>query len=118
MQKDDPEMAAQWLAAIVESSHDAIISKTLDGIISSWNKAAARLFGYQAEEVIGKPITMLFPEERLVEEARILASIRRGERVESYETVRRRKDGTQVEVALTVSPVRDTQGRIVGASKI
>jgi PAS domain S-box-containing protein len=112
------EVAAQRLAAIVESSDDAIVAKNLDGIIRSWNAGAERLFGYTAEEAIGKPITMLIPEERLDEETTILARIRAGERVDHYETVRRRKDGSPIEISLTVSPVRDAAGRIIGASKI
>jgi PAS domain S-box-containing protein len=105
-------------AAIVENSDDAIISKNLDGIILSWNPGAERLYGYTAAEAIGQPVTMLIPSDRPDEEPRILAQIRRGERVDHYETVRRHKDGTLVDVSLTVSPVRDTGGRIVGASKI
>lgn len=110
--------SAQHLVAIVESSDDAIISKSLDGVIKSWNSGAQRLFGYTPEEVIGKPITILIPPERLDEEPHILARIRRGERVDHYETVRRRKDGSLIDISLTVSPVRDAGGRIVGASKI
>jgi len=111
--------AAEWrLAAIIESSDDAIISKNLDGIITSWNRGAERLFGYQAEEVIGQPITLLIPEDRQDEEPRILERLRRGERVDHFETVRRRKDGRQVAISLTVSPVRNQHGRIIGASKI
>lgn len=111
--------AAEWrLAAIIESSADAIVSKNLDGIITSWNQGAERLFGYLAEEVIGKPITILIPEDRQEEEPRILERLRRGERVDHFETVRRRKDGSLVEISLTVSPVMDRQGRIIGASKI
>ncbi len=106
------------LAAIVESSDDAIISKDLDGIIQSWNAGAERLFGYAAAEVIGRPITIIAPPGRPDEEAGILERIRRGERVEHYEAVRARKDGQLVEVSLTVSPVRDETGRIIGASKI
>ena len=110
--------AASWLAAIVESSDDAIVSKTLDGIITSWNPAAQRLFGYTAEEVIGCPITILAPPDRQNEMPANLERIRRGERVERYETVRQRKDGSLVDISLTVSPIRDETGRIVGASKI
>jgi two-component system CheB/CheR fusion protein len=110
--------AASWLAAIVESSDDAIVSKTLDGIITSWNPAAQRLFGYTAEEVIGCPISILAPPDRQNEMPANLARICRGERVERYETVRRRKDGSLVDISLTVSPIRDETGRIVGASKI
>ncbi len=112
------EQASRQLAAIVESSEDAIISKDLDGIITSWNQAAERLFGYTSEEVIGRPITLLIPAERHDEEPGILESIRRGERIEHYETVRQRKDGSLLDVSLTVSPIRDAQGSIVGASKI
>lgn len=112
------ELATQRLAAVVESSDDAIISKDLNGVITSWNRGAARLFGYTAEEAIGQPIMMLFPPDRLDEEAEIVGRVRRGERVEHYETVRRRKDGCLVEISLTVSPVRDADGKILGASKI
>ena len=106
------------LAAIVDSSQDAIISKTLDGIITSWNAAATRMFGYTADEAIGQPVLMLIPPDRREEETAILARLRRGEPIESYETVRRRKDGGQVDISLTISPLRDGAGRIVGASKI
>ena len=106
------------LAAIVESSDDAIVSKNLDGIISSWNKSAERLFGYSAEEAIGKHITLIIPPERRSEEDTIISRIRRGERVDHFETFRRRKDGSLIEVALTISPVKDSDGRIVGASKV
>ncbi|HEX8852439.1 MAG TPA: PAS domain S-box protein, partial [Pyrinomonadaceae bacterium] len=105
-------------AAIVENSDDAIISKNLDGVILSWNPGARRLYGYTAEEAVGRPVTMLIPDDRPDEEPRILEQIRRGQRVDHYETVRVRKDGTFLEVSLTVSPVRDASGRIVGASKI
>ena len=106
------------LAEIVASSDDAIASKTLDGIVTSWNRAAERLFGYAAEEMIGRPIALLAAPGREDEMPAILARIRRGERIDHLETVRRRKDGGLVEIALTVSPVRDRRGRIVGASKI
>jgi PAS domain S-box-containing protein len=106
------------LAAVVESSDDAIVSKDLNGIIATFNRAAELLFGYKAEEVIGKPVTILIPTDRQDEEPEILARIRRGERVDHSETVRRRKDGTLVDISLTVSPVKDDQGRIIGASKI
>jgi PAS domain S-box-containing protein len=106
------------LAAVVDSSDDAIISKDLNGVIATFNRGAERLFGYKAEEVVGKPVTILFPPDRQHEEPEILARIRRGERVDHFETVRRRKDGTLVDISLTVSPVKDDQGRIVGASKI
>lgn len=106
------------LASIVESSNDAIVSKDLDGVIQSWNRGAERLFGYRPEEAIGKSVTILIPSDRLGEEADILARIRRGERVETYETIRQRKDGSQLHVSLTVSPMRDVDGRVIGASKI
>jgi PAS domain S-box-containing protein len=106
------------LAAIVESSDDAIVSKDLNGVILSWNAGAERLFGYTAPEAIGQPITMLIPPDRADEEPGILERIRRGERVEHYETIRRRKDGTLVDISLTVSPIVDEHGQIVGASKI
>jgi two-component system, chemotaxis family, CheB/CheR fusion protein len=112
------EQIARHLASIVESSDDAIVSKTLDGIITSWNRGAERLFGYTADEIVGRPVTVIIPPERSNEEPGILARIRCGERIDHYETVRRRKDGSLVEISLTVSPVRDAQGRIVGASKI
>ena len=112
------EQARAQLAAIVESSDDAIISKDLDGVIVSWNAAAQTLFGYTADEAVGKSITILIPPPLLDEEPRILARIRRGESIEHYETVRRRKDGTLLDIALTISPVRDRRGTIVGASKI
>lgn len=112
------EQAAQRLAAIVESSADAIVAKDLNGVITSWNQGAERLFGYTAEEVIGRPITIVIPEDRLDEEPEILARIRRGERVEHFETIRRRKDGSLVEISLTISPIRNRKGEIVGASKI
>jgi PAS domain S-box-containing protein len=106
------------LAAIVESSDDAIVSKDLNGIITSWNHGAEQLFGYTAEEAIGRSITMLIPVERLAEEDMVLGRIRRGERVEHFDTIRRHKDGRSVAVSLTVSPIRDAAGVIVGASKI
>ena len=109
---------AQRLSAIVEFSDDAIISKDLDGVIMSWNAGAKRIFGYTAEEAVGKPVTMLIPEERFNEEPEILGRIRRGERVDHYETIRRRKDGALIDISLSVSPIRNDEGRIVGASKI
>ena len=112
------EQAAEHLASIVESSDDAIVSKDLDGIIRTWNRGAERLFGYKAAEVIGRPITILIPLDRRDEEPGILARIRRGERVDHYETVRRHKDGSLIDISLTVSPTRDAKGAIVGASKI
>ena len=112
------EAAARQLAAIVESSEDAIISKNLDGIISTWNRGAEQLFGYTAAEAIGRPISMLIPEDQANEEPKILERISRGERIEQYETVRRRKDSSLVEVSLMISPMRDGSGQVVGASKI
>jgi PAS domain S-box-containing protein len=109
---------ALHLAAIVESSDDAIISKDLDGVIKSWNNGAEKIFGYSAQETIGKSITMLIPAGRQDEEPQILERIRRGERVESYETVRQRKDRSLIDVSLTVSPVKDAQNKVIGASKI
>ncbi|MDP9003760.1 MAG: PAS domain S-box protein, partial [Verrucomicrobiota bacterium] len=114
-QADD---ASRRLAAIIESSDDAIISKDLDGRITSWNEAATRLFGYEADEIIGQSVTTLIPLERQDEEPGILGRIRRGERLEHYETVRRRKDGTLFDISLTVSPIKDASGKVVGASKI
>ena len=112
------DLAVQRLAAIVESSDDAILAKDLDGIITAWNAGAQRLFGYAAEEVIGKPITILIPIDRHEEESVILARIRAGEHIDRFETVRRRKDGSLVDVSSAMSPIKDADGRIIGASKI
>ena len=112
------ELAPYWLAAIIESADDAIISKTLEGIITSWNKGAERIFGYTAEEAIGQPITILIPSKHLYEEPTILSRIKAGERIEHYETVRVRKDGTFVDISLTVSPILSADGRVIGASKV
>ncbi|HET6893043.1 MAG TPA: PAS domain S-box protein, partial [Pyrinomonadaceae bacterium] len=112
------EIANQLLAAIVESSEDAIVSKSLEGIITSWNRGAEHVFGYTAAEAIGKPITMLIPPDRLDEEPAILQRVREGKRVEHYETVRRRKDGRLIDISLSVSPIKDEEGKIFGASKI
>ena len=109
---------ASRLAAIVESSDDAIIGKTLDGIITSWNGAAEKIFGYTADEVVGRPLTILIPDERVDEEMEILAAIRRGDRVRHLDTVRRTKDGRLVTLSITSSPIRDRAGRLVGASKV
>jgi PAS domain S-box-containing protein len=106
------------LAAIVESSDDAIISKDLNGCIMSWNQGAQRLFGYTAQEMIGQPVHRLIPQDRLDEEPRILERLRLGQRIDHYETVRQRKDGTMIDVSLSVSPIKDRGGRIVGASKV
>ena len=106
------------LASIVASSDDAIISKDLNGIITSWNRGAERLFGYTAQEMIGQSVTTLIPSDRTDEEPGILEHLRRGERIDHFETVRRRKDGTLVDISLTVSPITNARGQIVGASKI
>jgi len=106
------------LAAIVESSNDAIIGKTMDGIVTDWNAAAEAMFGYTAAEMIGQPIVVLLPRERIAEETAILERIHRGERAETFETTRCRKDGRVIPVAVTISPIRDASGAIVGASKI
>jgi PAS domain S-box-containing protein len=112
------EVASGHLAAIVEGSDDAILSKNLRGIITSWNKGAERIFGYVADEVVGQPVTILIPPDRLNEETVILGRIRRGERVDHYETIRRCKDGALLDVSLTISPIRASSGKIIGASKI
>lgn len=110
--------ASRQLAAIIESSDDAIISKNLDGVISSWNKSAERLFGYTAEEAIGQKITLIIPPDRLDEEPAILDRLRRGERVDHFETIRMRKDGRLLDISVTISPIRNDLGRVVGASKV
>src|SRR5207247_3811063 len=112
------EETRNQLAAIVASSDDAIISKTLEGIIVSWNDGAERMFGYSAKEVIGGPMTVLIPPESLDEETQILNKLKQGERIQHYETVRLRKDGSKIDASLTISPVKDATGRIIGASKI
>jgi len=112
------EQRLRSLAGIVESSDDAIVSKNLDGVIATWNSGAERMFGYSAGEAIGHPITIVIPKDRLHEEHEILTRVRRGERVDHFETVRQRKDGSLVNISLSVSPVRDDKGQIVGASKI
>ena len=113
------ETAELLLSAIVDSSEDAIISKDLDGVITSWNKSAERLFGYSAEEAIGRTVAeLLIPEDRQQEEPDILVRLRKGERVDHFETVRRRKDGSLIDISLTISPVKDQHGRIIGASKV
>ena len=112
------EEVAQHYVAIVESSDDAIISKDVNGVITSWNNGAQRLFGYTSQEAIGEPVTLLIPADRHDEEPKILERIRRGERIDQYETVRQRKDGSLIDISLTVSPIRDLRGNIIGASKI
>jgi PAS domain S-box-containing protein len=110
--------SSRWLAAVVDSSNDPIVTKTMDGVIRSWNHAAERLFGYTAAEAIGRPIFLIVPEDLVAEEEEVLARLRRGERIDHFETVRRAKDGRRIPVSLTISPVRDDQGNIIGASKI
>ena len=112
------EVAESFLGALVESAEDAIIGKNLNGIVTSWNPAAEKLFGYTAAEIIGKPMTILFPDDHADEETQILGRIRNGERIEHYQTARRRKDGKLIDVAQTISPIRDSLGRIVGVSNI
>ena len=112
------EQRLRWLASIVESSDEAIVSKNLDGVITSWNRGAERVFGYTAEEAVGQPITIVIPQDRQDEERTILTRIRRGERVDRFETVRRRQHGSLIVVSLTISPVRNAEGKVVGASKI
>jgi PAS domain S-box-containing protein len=114
----DLRQTEQFLALIVQSSDDAIVSKNLDGIITSWNKGAERVFGYTAEEAVGQPITIVIPQDRQDEERTILTRIRRGERVEHFETIRQRKHGSLIWVSLTISPVKNAEGKIIGASKV
>jgi PAS domain S-box-containing protein len=106
------------LSAIVESSGDAIVRKTLEGIIISWNRAAESMFGYSAAEAVGQSIRLIIPDDRQEEEDKIFSQIRRGEKVDHFETVRQTKDGRKLDVSLTVSPIRDSSGRVVGASKV
>ena len=113
-----PRWLRYHLAALVASADDAIISKTLDGTIQTWNEGAEKILGYAAHEIIGKPIFTLIPPELHEEEHEILRKIRRGERVSHFDTVRVTKDGRRVDVSLTISPINDRKGRIVGASKI
>jgi PAS domain S-box-containing protein len=116
--RDLSQIALLRLAAIVESSDDAIVSKDLNGIINSWNKGAERILGFTAEEVIGQPVTILIPPDRQAEETEIIGRIRKGQRIEHFETLRRRKDGTLINVSLTVSPIKNELGEVIGASKI
>ncbi|MGE4249869.1 MAG: PAS domain S-box protein [Parvibaculaceae bacterium] len=118
IERQAADVAAGRLVALVESSDDAIVAKTLDGVIQNWNRGAESLFGYTAEEVIGKSITILIPPDRLTEEETILSRIRKGERMSHYATIRRRKDGSLIHVSLTISPIIDASGQIIGASKI
>jgi PAS domain S-box-containing protein len=117
-QRKQSETASRQLAAIVENSGDAIISKNLEGIIATWNQGAQALFGYSQEEMIGKSILTIIPPSRHAEEQHILQQVREGKRITHYETIRQRKDGSLVDVSLTVSPIKDAEGRIVGVSKI
>jgi PAS domain S-box-containing protein len=117
-EKTQAALMTERLAAIIESSDDIIASKTLDGVLTSWNRGAERILGYTAEEVIGRHVSMLMPPELVEDMPRILDRIRRGEKVDHYQTRRRRKDGRIIDVSLTVSPIRDASGRIIGASKI
>jgi PAS domain S-box-containing protein len=114
----ESEQQLRFLASIVQSSDDAIVSKNLDGIITSWNKGAERVFGYTAEEAVGQPITIVIPQDRQDEERTILTRIRRGARIEHFETVRQRKHGSLIWVSLTISPVKNAEGKIIGASKV
>lgn len=115
----DPKFdAGLWLYSVIDNSGDAILSKTLDGIITSWNAGAEKLFGFTAAEAIGQPITLIIPQDRLHEEADIIGKLRAGERIDRFETVRRRSDGKSVHVEVTISPVSNAAGEIIGASKI
>ena len=118
LSEEEADRARALLAAIVQSSEDAIVSKTLDGIVTSWNESAERLFGFTAHEMIGEPITRIIPKSMQHEELEILAKLHRGERIERYETIRVRKDGQPVDVSLAISPVRDSANQIVGAAKV
>jgi PAS domain S-box-containing protein len=117
-ERRNAEQLRQHLAAVIESSDDAIVSKDLNGVIRTWNAGAQRIFGYTAEEMVGTPITRLMPPERVHEEDQILRELRSGRRVDHFETVRVRKDGRQIDVSVTISPVRNAEGRIIGASKV
>ena len=117
-QRKEGDAMRSRLSAVIESSDDAIITKTLDGIITSWNPGAQRIFGYSVHEVLGKPITLLIPADHLDEERTILERLRRSERIDHYSTIRRRKDGALIDISLTVSPIKDFSGRVIGASKI
>jgi PAS domain S-box-containing protein len=112
------EDASATFASVVKSSNDAVVTKTLEGKITSWNAAAERMFGYSAAEIIGHHITELIPEERRDEEVEIIRKIARGELVTHYETIRRRKDGSTFDISLSISPILDSRGRIIGASKV
>src|SRR5690554_3380684 len=114
----DFNRSAAHLAAIVESSDDAILSKLLDGTITSWNHAAELLYGYEADEIVGRPVTVLMPPERQNEFKEIMGALSRGERIQHYRTERQRKDGSRIQVSLTISPIHDHSGKVVGASTI
>jgi PAS domain S-box-containing protein len=114
----DLRKTENWLVSIIQSSDDAIVSKNLDGIITNWNNGAERVFGYTAEEAVGQPITIVIPQDRQDEERTILTRIRRGERIDHFETVRQRKHGSLIVVSLTISPIKNAEGEIVGASKV
>src|SRR5580765_2325962 len=118
MQQPYDDITIRHLARVVDSSDDAIVSKDLNSIITSWNAAAERMFGFTASEMVGQSVRRIIPDDRQQEEDEVLSRIRRGERVEHYETIRRRKDGTLVPVSLTVSPLLGRDGKVVGASKI
>ena len=113
--RKEAERASAFLGAIVESSDDAIVSKSLDGVVQSWNVGAERIFGYRADQVVGRSIKLLIPPELVHEEDQILSRLCKGERIEHYETTRVTKDGRRIEISVTISPVRDATGQIVGA---
>ena len=117
-ERDQAEQARALLAAVVESSEDAIVSKTLEGRILTWNSGAEQIFGYTAAEAVGSPITLIIPPDRLSEERLILAQIRHGERVAHYETVRMSKSGRRIDISLTISPVKDGTGRIIAPPRL
>ena len=112
------DLAANHYKAIIELSEDAILSKDLEGVILSWNQGAVRLFGFTPEEAVGRPVTIIIPLNRLGEEPAILGKSHRGERIKHFETIRQRKDGSLVDISLTISPIRNSRGTIAGASKI
>ena len=118
LESKEAEDRSRLLASVVESSDDAIITTDLDTVITSWNRAAEKIYGYSAEEIIGKPVMILLPDDRKDEETGIIERIRRGERIEHYESTRRRKDGNSVDISLSVSPIKDADGNVIGASKI
>ena len=118
MSSSSADLLARHLAKVVESSDDAIVSKDLDGVIVSWNRAAERMFGYTAEEAIGRSIRMIIPDDRQSEEDFVLARIRSGQSVSHFDTLRQRKDGSSVPISLSVSPIYDDDGVVIGASKI